>query len=496
MLLGGLDIGTTGCKLTLYKSEGDFVGNAYREYNVTRRDGYHEIDPEIIWSSVTEVIRECAEKYGAPDAIGVTSFGESFAALDEDGKVLFPAMIYTDVRGDEETEAICRGCGEAALTRAVGVKPNKMFSLPKLLWIKNHRPDVYARIKRVLLMQDFIVYRLSGKAQIEYAVAARTMALDIREKCWYAPAFRAAGIDPALFSAPVPAGTVAGNILPEQAKALGLKAQTLIVTGAQDQIAAALGAGVLVPGQAVDGTGTVECITPVFDHVPESEKLYEEGYSVVPFATPGNYVCYALSFTGGAVLKWYRDQLSGRAADEAAKEGKNVYAYLDAHVPEAPTGLYVLPHFAGAANPYMDSGSRAAILGLTLETTAFDIYKALMEGVTYEIMTNVRHLEDFGITPEELTATGGGAGSPVWLQIKADILGRPVRAVKAKEAGAAGTCMMVAVAAGIYPDLAAAKEKFVIPDKTYLPDKDRAAIYRKYFENYQKIYGAVRPLFD
>ncbi|MBQ8510351.1 MAG: carbohydrate kinase [Clostridia bacterium] len=484
MLIGGLDIGTTGCKLSVYSDTGEFVSNTYKEYEVSRRNGEHEVDAAMIFDAVCDIIRTASAEQEIA-AIGVTSFGETFTLLDENDNVLLPSMLYTDPRGSAECGVLCEKLGEKRLTYISGVKPHPMYSLPKLMWVKNNRPDVWSKVKRVLLMEDYIVYRLTGIAQIDYSLAARTMALDIREKCWSGEILDAAGIDAGLLSKLVPTGTAAGKIRSD----LGIRGDITIVSGCHDQVAAAVGAGILSPGTAVDGTGTVECVTPMFDHVPENEQLYDEGYSVVPYVIDGTYVCYALSFTGGAVLKWFRDNLA------AKYEGvDNVYAKLDADAPEAPTGLLVLPHFAGAANPYMDNGSKAAILGLTLEHTSADIYKALMEGVTYEIMLNLEHLESCGITPEKLYATGGGANSAVWLQIKADILNRPVTALTAKEAGACGTCMLAGRAIGIYDSLEDAKKIFVREKHTYLPNSEKAAVYQKYYAAYRKVYDAVRPI--
>jgi xylulokinase len=310
------------------------------------------------------------------------------------------------------------------------------------------------------------------------------MAFDIRNKCWSDEIFDAAEIDKSMLSVPVPAFNVAGEIKKEIAEELGIKGSVKIVNGAHDQVAAAVGAGVFEVGQAVDGTGTVECVTPVFDSIPVNEELYNEGYSVVPYVFDGTYVCYALSFTGGATLKWFRDNFS---KDKS-------YAELDAMVKEEPSGLLIMPHFAGAANPYMDNHSKAAMIGLTLEHTESDIYKGLMEGVTYEIMTNIEHLEHFGIKPEKLFATGGGAYSDVWLQIKADVLDRPVTSLLAKEAGTCGTCMMTAVAIGIFKDLFDAKKVFVKEKKTFLPKKENALQYKKYYNAYKSIYSAVKPI--
>ncbi len=483
MIIGGIDVGTTGCKLTAYDDKGTLVCDFYKAYEVSRKSGEHEIDAEIIFESVCDVIKNVSNKCEL-SAIGVTTFGETFVMLDENDNVLLPSMLYTDPRGEEECKKLCDVLGESRLIEISGVKPHQMYSLPKVMWIKNNRPDIFEKTKRILLMEDYIVYKLSGCASIDYSLAARTLGFDIRKKCWSDEIFNAAGIDKNLFSKPVAAFNVAGDLKENIAKSLGITSNIKIVNGAHDQVAAAVGAGVFEVGQAVDGTGTVECVTPVFDNIPENKKLYDEGYSVVPYVFDGTYVCYALSFTGGAVIKWFRDNFA---------ENKS-YKELDASVKEEPSGIIVMPHFAGAANPYMDNGSKAAILGLTLEHTDADLYKALMEGVTYEIMTNIEHLETFGITPKKLYATGGGASSDVWLQIKADILNRSITSLDAKEVGACGTCMMVGVAMGIYKNLYEAKEFFVKEKKTYTPCADNVEKYKKYYTAYKNIYRAIRPI--
>ena len=483
MIIGGLDVGTTGCKLTAYDDKGNFIYNSYKEYEVSRKCGEHEIEATVIFDAVCHVIKDTA-KHCELEAMGVTTFGETFTVLDGDDNVLLPSMLYTDPRGGEECKELCTAFGEEKLTYISGVKPHQMYSLPKIMWIKKNLPEIYAKAKHILLMEDYIVYKLTGNACIDYSLAARTMALDIRKKCWSDQILDAAGVDKSLLSVPVPAFNVAGEIKADIAEILGLRNSVKIVNGSHDQVAAAVGAGVFEVGQAVDGTGTVECVTPVFDSVPECEALYDEGYSVVPYIFDGTYVCYALSFTGGATLKWFRDNFS---KDKS-------YAELDALVNEDPTGIMILPHFAGAANPYMDNGSKAAMMGLTLEHTDADIYKALMEGVTYEIMTNIEHLESFGIKPKKLFATGGGAMSDVWLQIKADILNRPVTALLAKEAGTCGTCMMTGVAVGIYKDLYEAKSVFVKEKKTFIPNVKKVEKYRKIYNAYKNIYNAVRPI--
>ncbi|MBE7030650.1 MAG: carbohydrate kinase [Ruminococcaceae bacterium] len=495
MAIAGLDIGTTGCKVSVYEPDGRFITSSYREYAARYDNGEQEIEFDAIWEAVQTVIREASSKADHIDALGVASFGEAFALLDENDNTLAPAMLYTDPRGEEEcAELVEKLGGEEAVTAITAVKPHAMFSLPKLLWIKKHRPEQYAKAKCLLEPEDFIVYRLTGVRQVDYTLATRVLAFDIRSRSWSKKILEVADVPESLFSTPVPVGTAAGTVKPELAEALGLSADTVIVSCCQDQIAAAAGAGVFTPGLAVDGTGTVECVTPCLPSLPDDPAFYRKGYAVVPGTMPDTYACYSLSFAGGLLLKWFRDRVGKFQAAQSAAAGSDFYADMDKKLPEDPTGILVLTHFTGAASPYMDTGSRGAIVGLAFEHTEEHIYKAFMEGVTYEMLINLEVLEEQGIRVDALRATGGGANSAQWLQIKADILNRPISTLSCKEAGTMGIVLFTGAAIGLYPDLPTAWSKMVHEVKTYYPDPVRAKKYREIYERYRALYGAVRGL--
>ena len=436
ILVGGLDIGTSGCKIALYDAEGRFVRDEYCEYDVSRKGGLHEIDVCAVYDSVKKVIKAADCKNAA--AIAVTSFGETFAMLDKNDEPCAPSMLYTDTRGKEQCERLISKFGAEKLAFKTGAKTHEMYSLPKLMWVKENMPENFARAEKILLMQDYIVYMLCSIRQIDFSLAARTICFDIENKCWDREILVFAGIDEKLLSKPVPTGTAAGKIKPALAAELGVSANCVIVSGAHDQIAAMCGADIRTNEQVMDGTGTVECVPVLFDEVPEDFAFFDMGYSLAPHPN-GGFACYVLSYTGGATLKWFRDNFSD--VD---------YAELDKTVGKEPSDLMIMPHFAGAATPYMDSNSRAAILGLTFEHTKADIYKALMEGTAYEIALNFEILKKRGLSAKSVTATGGGARSDVWLQIKADVLGLPVTALDGREIGGAGTAVMAGRAVGMY----------------------------------------------
>lgn len=423
MNIGGLDIGTTGCKLTVYREDGTCISTVYQAYDETERFKNQQVeagmmDAGVIFDAVGTVIQKTTETLEV-HAIGVTSFGETFVMLDEKDQVLLPSILYYDSRGVEEC-AVFEG---RQVEKITGVQPAYLFSLPKLMWVKKHYPERYAAARHVLLMQDFIVYMLTGKAQIDYSLASRTLGFDIRNKCWSQELFDLAGLDIEKMSEPVPSGTIAGKT-----NLFGLK-DTVVVSGAMDQIAAALGAGVLDASVAMDGIGTVECILPVLKEIPENPAYYEGGYAVIPYVGENTYASCIFSYSGGASIKWYRDSFMPGVSYGELNDKVNT---------NEPTGLLLLPHFSGAATPYMDTESRAAIVGLSYDTNRDTLYQAVLEGITYEILLNMEIAEKNQSAIERFVATGGGAKSPELLQIKANVYNRPVTSLEAEEVGAMG----------------------------------------------------------
>lgn len=493
MLLAGLDIGSTGCKLSAFRLDGTLVGSAYRDYPVQRSHSAHEVDAAAIWAAVQEVIADSEKQFPGIAGIGITSFGESFVLLDENDQPLLPVMLYTDPRGEEQAARLGDQLGKDTLIEITGLSPHSMYSLPKLMWVKENLPEVYAKVKRIFLMEDYIVYLLSGTIQIDYSLATRTMAFDIRNLCWSEEVFCAAGIDPQLLSRPVPTGTSAGQIKRELTEKLGLWEGTTVVSVSHDQVAAAIGSGVFDESRTVDGAGTVQCMTPVFSTYDKA-KMAENNYSIVPFVKPGSFVTYAFSYTGGALVKWFVDNLAQDAVREAKERDISVYDLLEGVGDGVPTGILVLPHFAGAATPTMDGGSKGAIVGLTLSHTQKDLYRAVMEGVCYEMRLNQELLSGCGVAIAPLHATGGGAKSRVWMQMKADVLNVPVMALTTSEAGATGSAMLVGVALGLYPNLEAAAERMVKVREVFLPREDAHARYEEVYQRYKQLYRAVRPL--
>lgn len=499
MKIAGLDIGTTGCKCTVFDEQGKYLDKAYRDYPVTRAVGGHEIDISAVMDGVYASIHEITEKYPDIAGIGVTSFGETFVCVDESGTPLYPAMLYTDPRGSEECQELMEALGERNIAYITGLRPHEMYSISKIMWMKKHNPEVYASTRRIFLMEDYVVYHLTGKAQIDYSLASRTMAFDIRNLCWSSEVFVAAGVDISLMSEPVATGTIAGTITLTAAKKTGLKQDTKVVSVSHDQVSAAVGAGAFDGSVAVDGAGTVECLTPIYDELPDIDVMYQGYFSVVPYVIPGKYVAYAFSYTGGALIQWCVNTIAKKEKELAKDENMSTNEYLEKAYVEScdgnsPSGLLVLPHFAGAATPYMDTGSKGAIIGLTTESTVADIYCGCMEGVVYEMYLNMEVLKGSGTKFTKLHATGGGAHSRRWMQMKADMLNVPIIALKTVDAGTVGCAMLTGIAIGLFTDLEDAAAHMIEKTVTYEPRPQMHEKYMQMYERYQKLYQSIRAL--
>lgn len=406
-MIAGIDVGTTGCKCTVCDVDGTILAECYDEYFAEVQGAYGSLQPEIVWQSVKKVLAGAAKGFPL-QAIGVTSFGEAPVLLDENNRSVMPTILYTDTRGQAECEELVGMLGSDRIAQLTGTAPHSMYSICKLMWVARNQPELFAKVTRIFLFADYIVYMLSGVAQMDYSLAARTMAFDIHSRDWCDEILECAGIAKNKFPPTVPSGTKAGIIQKSVAAELGLSQDIMVVTGCHDQIAAALGTGIMKDGMAVDGTGTVECITSMFSRKPNTDKLQKNNYAVVPYVLPNSFVCYAFSFTGGALLRWYRDQFGMLETIVAKQQGMNFYEHMNQKLGDTPSGLLVLPYFAGAATPYMDIDAKGAILGLSMDTTAEEIYRALMEGVTYEMLLNLERLQEAGVYTTELRATGGG----------------------------------------------------------------------------------------
>jgi len=483
MISLGIDIGGTGCKCVAFRDDGSQLAIAYKEYPVAA--GTVNLPPEILTVSVLQVIGECTAKLADPSEVAVitvSSFGESFVAVDADGNALTDILMYFGNTESEEFSKLVSDIGEEKFMRIAKILPDASYSLSKMLYTQKvaERP-----VWKYLFIAGFITYRLSGKAYADVSLACRSLLDDVEQGCWSKEPVEASGIDPETLPEVLPTGGKVGPILPELAEKLGISKDVQVVIGSHDQIVNALGAGVAKLGDAVDTSGTCECMTPLFASIPEGLSFQQNNFACVPYLCDRGFVTYAYNISAGSVVKWYRDAL----AYHLKEDGKSVYDILNETAPTAPTNLMILPFLQGmGGTPDVDATATGLIYGLTTQTRLPDIYRAILEGVTFEMRYNQEKLGDNGVQIETLYACGGGAKSPVWLQIKADILGCDIVTVKADETGAMGSAIL-GIAAVTGEDPFKVAEKFWQYGETIRPNTENQAIYDQRYEVYKTLRG-------
>lgn len=495
----GIDVGTSGCKASVVDPDGKILGSGYQEYAAQRTEqGWEELDPQMIWLAVQAVIAKSLSSSGVGasiQAISVSSFGETVVPIDRDGEILGPGILYYDQRGVSEAGELADRLGQKNILEITGVGSHPMYSISKIMWIKKHQPQLFAKTWKFLFFADLILFRLGAAPATGYSMAARSMAFDVVNKCWSNRMLDAAGLAYDLFAAVHPAGSVIGQISPAQAQHLGINTHAVLVTGGHDQTCAALGAGAIREGIAVNGMGTVDCLTPCFSRPIINEQMAASSFACVPHVVKDRYVTYAFNFTSGSLLRWYRDNFGAALLAAAKKRAIDPYQVMIEQALVGPSGLYVLPHFAGAATPYMDNQAVGAIVGLGLDSTPARLIKALLEGINFEMMLNHARLAEAGVSISELRVTGGLARSETMLQLRADMMGLQVSSLEVSEAGILGVAILAGTACGEYRSIDEGVERLVRVGRSYTPNRQNHADYQDHFLRYQRLYPAVREIY-
>lgn len=381
--------------------------------------------------------------------------------------------------------------GAFALFERTGMRPHPVNALTKLLWLRETYPAIFQQTAKILTYEDFILGKLGGEPTIDYTMASRTMAFDLVDRRWSDTIHHALDLDASLWSRPASSGTAIGTISAAVAEELGLPAGLVLATGGHDQTCAALGAGAIREGLGVVSTGTAEVLSTALARPALTEAMFNGYYPCYLHVVDGMCFTFSLNHVGGILLKWWRDNF---AAEEAARDDADAYQLMDARMPAGPAPVLFLPHLNGSGTPTCDLQSKGAVVGLTLGTTRHDVAKAMLEGLTFELRNNLETLLNAGRRIDELVAVGGGAKSAVWLQLKADILNRPLRTLRCGEAACLGAALLAGTAAGVYRHLEEAVAQTVRYDREFAPISDRVAAYTERYATYRKIHPALRSL--
>ena len=424
-------------------------------------------------------------------ALSVSSLGEALVPVSRDREILGPSILNFDARGEAYLPALAAALEAERLYRINGNTLGNHYSVTKLKWIQEHQPALYGRAYRFLPWSSFVAFLLGAPPVVDYSLANRTLLFDVDRECWSEELLSIAGIDGAKLGDTAPSGKEVGRVSALAAKELGLPPGVSIVTGAHDQCANAVGCGVIHEGNAVYGMGTYLCITPVFTSRRDPRAMMASGLNTEHHAAPGRYVTFIYN-QGGAMFKWFRDTNAAAERKLAQETGRDIYADLLAEMPAEPSSVLCLPHFAPTGPPEFVSDSSGVLAGLKLETTRGDILKGILEGTTFNLKECVDALPAMGARIANFRAVGGGSKSDVWIQLCADILGRPFVRPQTTEAGTLGAAIMAGVGCGLYASFEAGVEAMVRLDRTFEPNPGRHQQYGARFERYVQLWPLMK----
>jgi xylulokinase len=498
MLLIGLDIGTTGCKASIFDLYGKRLCSASREYSIEfPYPTWAEQDAEQVWLLAQQALAEAYRQLiGRPQvsAIGLSVQGEAIIPVDRAGAALRPAILGMDTRTDAENAWLRQQFGPDYLYQHTGMPVHTINTLPKLVWLKKNEPDIWMRADQFLLYEDFFIRKMTGRAAISRCLASRTQLYDLHQDRWSVEIMGALELNPARLAEVLPSGTAVGKLHEDLASALGFPNNPLVVTGGHDQACGALGVGLTRPGLSMVSTGTAEVVEVALGSLALTPELAAGNISVYAHTVPGLYVTMTLNHSGGLILRWFRDTFCQDDIARAAISGSDAYDLIYRNASSEPSSLLLLPHFSGSGTPHFDTQSKGALLGFTFGTTRSEVAKAILEGLTFELRYNLEVMKSGGVQIDELRAIGGGARSNVWLKLKADITGIPVAVPRITEAASWGAAALAGAGAGVFSSAAEAVENTLQFDRVIEPDPHVQARYDARYALYCQIYPALRDL--
>ena len=496
MLLTGLDVGTTGVKAAVFDETGEMKGYGFEEYEVVcAKPGWAEQDAERVFMAACRVMGEAAKQSGGEIvAIGLSVQGDAVIAVDEDYHPVAPVQLGMDYRCQRESEAFSEEFGEERLFQKTGMRPHPLNSLCKIRNFVQATPEVDHRAARYMTYSDYMLSRLGAdEPVIDHTMATRTMGMDLKTLDWDDALIKAAGVDRSRLSKPMPSGVCVGRLNPALAEALHISPRAMLVTGGHDQSCAALGAGLVRPGLALDSHGTAEVVSAAFDAPNTSDAMFQGGFPCYAHTVAGMYFTFSLNHTAGILYRWFVENFCEPDAEKAREAGQRLYEYVLSRSPNAPSPVIVLPYWSGKCTPDWNLAAKGLMIGLTMATTRYDEARAIVEALCFDLRENIEALKNADVGIEALRAVGGGARSPIGLQMKADVTGLVVRTLKIREAACLGAALLAGVAAGAF---ASAREaaSIVRLDATYEPRPAMKALYDERYALYRRLYTANRVL--
>ena len=483
----GIDLGTSAVKLLLMDEEGKILNVVSREYPLMfPQPGWSEQDPDAWIRETMTGIARLTEGFDKSQIAGIGAGGQmhGLVVLDENDKVIRPAILWNDGRTFAEVEYLNHQIGKDKLSEYTANIAFAGFTAPKLLWMRNQEPENFARIRKIMLPKDYVNYRLSGVHCTDYSDASGMLLLDVKNKCWSKEMLALCGISeeqmPKLYESFQPVGT----ILPEVAAQLGLPETVVIAAGAGDNAAAAVGTGTVGEGACNISLGTSGTI------FISSEKFGVDDHNALhSFAhADGNYHLMGVVLSAASCNKWWMEEIL-KTGDFSAEQQEIKPENLGRN------HVYFLPYLMGERSPINDTNARGTFIGMTMDNTRADLTQSVLEGVAFAIRDSLEVARSLGIDIKRSRICGGGAKSPLWRKIFANVCNVEIESIAAEEGPGYGGAMLAMVACGEYPDVKTIADKFVQVTKVEKPDPELAARYEDRYQRFREIYPSVKALF-
>ncbi len=484
----GIDVGTGGSRAVLIDERGAVVGSAVVDHEpfASPQIGWAEQDPRDWWrasvAAILKILHSTDLHPGDISAVGFSGQMHGSVLLDAEGDVLRPALLWCDQRTDKQCREITEKIGAERLIRLVCNPAITGFTLPKLLWVRENEPDVWAKVQSVLLPKDYVRFCLSGDTASDVADSSGTLLFDVQNRRWSDEMLAAMDIDRDLLPEVFESIEITGKVSKAGSEATGLLEGTPIVAGAGDNAAGAIGMGIVRPGTVSSTIGT----SGVVFVVTEKPTLDLKGRThTLCHAVPDRWHMTGVTLAAGLSLKWFRENF-GHGAD---------FAHLDneaAKTPVGSDGAIWLPYLMGERTPHLDSHARAAFVGLTASHTRGHMARAVMEGVAFSLRDSFEIFRDLGAPMDSIRLGGGGAKSPLWRQIQADVYGQAVETIEVEEGAAFGAAILAGVGVGAWKSVDEACEKAIRVAERTEPDPSSVEMLDRNYEAFKQLYSALR----
>jgi xylulokinase len=496
-VLIGVDLGTSAVKVVAFDVAGKALASASAAYPLlTPKPNWSEQHPEDWWQGTASALKKISKQIAPESVAGISFSGQMHGSvfLDRQNRVIRPALLWNDGRTAAECAQIVERVGEKEFLRVIKNLPLTSFTLPKLLWLKQHEAANFKRLDCVLLPKDYVRLRMTGRRALDAADGAGTVMMEVGKQRWATGILEMLGLDAAVLPELVDSSAVVGELTAEAARETGLRAGTPVAAGGGDQPVGAIGTGVVAEGQVMISLGTSGVV-----FAPTRQAHVAGAYGLASFdhAVPGVSYLMGCVMSAGGALQWYRNTLCAAEAARAKREKRDVYELLLSEAAQTPLGaeeLLFMPYLMGERTPHANPDARGAFFGLSQRHTLPHFSRAVVEGVTFGLRDCLELVKAKGIRPREVRATGGGARGPFWRQVLADVFGLPVTPVESAEGPALGAALIAGVGVGVYRDFAAASRQAVRTGQPVKPIAKNVKAYDVVYARWRKLYPATEGL--